>query len=116
MSEYDMNERDGNVESVNAFGGRQSEIPCRFDLIPACALHEVAKVLKEAAKKYGEGNWRRITLEDHLSHALRHGYRACEAHRTGSEDPRGDLVRLACRALLALEIGLVGFEFGDENV
>jgi hypothetical protein len=89
---------------LNDQGGKQSATEYRFDLVPARALAEVAAVLKEGADKYGEWNWLKIAVSDHLNHSITHAY----AHLGGDrqEGPIGHLARNACRALFALEVAL----------
>ena len=64
------------VENEN--GGRQSDSPYGFHLIPASAIFDAAKVLKYGADKYGETfsnrNYTKICTVDHLNHALQHIY------------------------------------------
>lgn len=89
--------------AVNALGGKQSDTGTRFDLVPPRAIHEVAKVLKRGAEKYGEDNWHAISTKEHLEHLIRHAY----LHLQGdtSED---HLANVACRSLMALEIDRMG--------
>lgn len=86
---------------VNERGGKQSAIPYRCDLLPARATLAVAGVLAPGAVKYGENNWRNISVGEHVNHALTHlfAYLAGDA----SDD---HLSHAACRALMALEIHL----------
>jgi len=58
----------------NKEGGKQSNIPYRFDLIDAPALFNMASVYREGAEKYEPDNWRKISVEEHLNHALAHIY------------------------------------------
>lgn len=64
------------VENEN--GGKQSETPYGFHLIPPSAIFEAAKVLKYGADKYGETfesrNYNKIDTNSHLNHALQHIY------------------------------------------
>lgn len=83
------------VENEN--GGRQSDTPYGFHLVPTSAIFDAAKVLKYGADKYGETfdkrNYTKISSIDHLNHALQHIY----AHLAGdkSDDHLGHaLVRL----------------------
>lgn len=57
---------------TNEFGGKQSRVAARFDLIPAETLQQVALVLGRGAEKYGVDNWKLITVDEHLNHALNH--------------------------------------------
>jgi len=88
----------------NSSGGAQSDIPYRLDLVPARALLKVAECLKEGVEKYGEWNWLKVSVPEHLNHGIMHGY----AHLGGdrSEGSVGHLVRQSCRALFALEVAL----------
>lgn len=85
--------------TVNALGGKQSDTGTRFDLMPPKAIHEVAKVLKRGAEKYGENNWHAIPTREHLEHLIRHAYLWLDGDT--SED---HLANVACRGLMALEI------------
>jgi hypothetical protein len=83
--------------TVNKNGGKQSETPYGFHLIPPSAIFDAAKVLKYGAEKYGETfgdrNYTKIDSVDHLNHALQHIY----AHLAGDtqDDHLGHaLVRL----------------------
>jgi len=60
--------------TVNERGGKQSALGYRFDLIDPQTLFTLASILYEGAIKYGEWNWRRLTVEDNLNHALAHIY------------------------------------------
>lgn len=64
--------------TVNKNGGKQSDTPYGFHLVPASAIFDAAKVLKYGADKYGETferrNYNKISTVDHLNHALQHIY------------------------------------------
>lgn len=64
------------VENEN--GGKQSDTPYGFHLLPISALFDAAKVAKYGADKYGETfssrNYTKIDTLDHLNHALQHIY------------------------------------------
>jgi hypothetical protein len=57
---------------VNATGGRQSSLPYRCDLLQPHALLHIAKIMQYGAARYGENNWHRITVAEHLNHAITH--------------------------------------------
>lgn len=84
---------------INEHGAKEAATPFRFDLVPPLALAEVAEILAEGAKKYGEGNWRGLSIETNLNHALQHIY----AHLSGDENER-HLSHAACRLMFALDI------------
>lgn len=87
--------------ATNDRGGSQSYIPVRFDLIDAKALFEMAKVLDTGARKYGEDNWRLISVNDHLNHMLMHTF----AYLAG-DDTDDHLSHILCRATFALGVTL----------
>lgn len=63
--------KDGDLY-VNEYGGRQSYVSCRLDLIPPENLLLLGQCLGFGAKKYGEWNWRQIPSQENLNHALVH--------------------------------------------
>ncbi len=67
---------------TNEKGGSQSRIPVRFDLVDGNAMFAMCAVLHEGAEKYGEGNWRRIDIPDHLNHLIMHAYAYLAGDRT----------------------------------
>jgi hypothetical protein len=84
---------------VNLDGGKQSVLDYRFDLIDPLPLFRLAAILGEGALKYGRWNWRRITLEDNLNHALSHIF----AHLAG--DTQDDhLGHAFCRLHFAMSM------------
>jgi hypothetical protein len=95
----DLSQIVGNQETVtNSQGGKQSRLDVRFDLIPALPLFKVASVLKEGATKYGEWNWKKISMVDHINHALSHIY----AYLAGDKSDE-HLTHAACRILFAID-------------
>ena len=64
------------VENEN--GGRQSDTPYGFHLLPISAMFDAARVAKYGADKYGETrldrNYTKIHSDDHINHALQHIY------------------------------------------
>lgn len=82
---------------VNESGGKQSASPYRMDLIDPKAILEISKVLSEGAEKYGEDNWKQISVKDHLNHLLVHIY----AYLAGDKSDE-HLSHSACRAIFAL--------------
>ena len=62
----------------NALGGKQSETPYAFHMLPPEAMFAAAQTAGYGAKKYGETfsdrNYVKIQTEDHLNHALQHVY------------------------------------------
>lgn len=62
----------------NEKGGKQSNTPYGFHLLPISALFDAAKVAKYGADKYGETfdkrNYTKIDTIEHLNHAIQHIY------------------------------------------
>lgn len=85
----------------NEQGGGQSASPYRLDLVDPKALLDISKVLKEGADKYGENNWKKISINDHLNHLLVHVY----AYLAGDKSDK-HLAHAACRAIFALGVEL----------
>jgi hypothetical protein len=61
----------------------------------------MAKVLSEGAEKYGEQNWRKIDIPDHLNHLLMHTYAYLAGDTTDEH-----LSHILCRATFALGVSL----------
>lgn len=86
----------------NKTGGKQSDIPYRFDLLPPLSLAKVAQILKNGADKYGENNWHKIPVNENINHAIAHlvAYLA--------NDNQEDHLRNAlCRIFFASEVDLM---------
>ena len=96
---------------VNEVGGRQSAVPYRCDLLPPHATLAVAGVLKSGAEKYGPTNWHNIPVADHLNHLLVHVFAYLAGDRQDDH-----LAHAACRALMALELGLPTAELADGDL
>ena len=85
--------------ATNEQGGKQSATPYRFDLVPAKAMFALAHVVAEGAKRYEKDNWRKISVADHLNHALQHIY----AYMAGDEQD-DHLGHALCRLAFAVEL------------
>lgn len=60
---------------VNSSGGKQSKAVGAFHLLDSKVMIDLAKVLQRG-EKYGRDNWRLISCEEHLNHALCHVFAA----------------------------------------
>lgn len=97
---------------TNKYGGRQSKLSVRFDLIPQWPLMAVSNVLYHGAVKYGENNWQGITTREHVNHALNHiseflltkeGY--VDAAKLSEED---HIIHAICRLMFAYHVETFG--------
>jgi 5'-nucleotidase len=86
---------------VNENGGKQSKLDYRFDLFDPMPLFQLANIVATGAEKYGEWNWRRISVEENLNHALCHIF----AHLAGDEQD-DHLGHAFCRLMFALSVHL----------
>lgn len=93
---------------TNEKGGSQSYVPVRFDLIDGQALFAMAGVLHVGAEKYGENNWRKIPIEDHLNHLIMHAYAYLSGDRTDEH-----LSHIMCRAMFAQGVAFDEKETND---
>lgn len=91
--------------TVNEKGGGQSSVPVRFDLIDGKALFNMAHVLDEGAKKYGDNNWRLINVEDHLNHLIMHAYAYLSGDRSDEH-----LSHIMCRAMFAQAVAITNHD------
>jgi len=82
---------------TNAEGGKQSATIYRCDLFDASAMLGISAVLHKGAEKYGEDNWRNLSVEENLNHLLMHVY----AYLSG-DNSDDHLSHAACRAIFAL--------------
>lgn len=83
--------------TVNKKGGKQSDTIYRCDLLDPAAMLSVCAVLNSGAEKYGEDNWRNLSINENLNHLLMHVF----AYLNG--DTSDDhLSHAACRAIFAL--------------
>ena len=87
--------------------GLQTPIEESYTAIPPLALAKVARVMSSGTRKYGVRNWDRITVADHLDHAIRHGYLYVMGDTTDEPDGITHLAHMACRALMALEVEML---------
>lgn len=102
---------------VNEHGGKSSALGARYDLIPMHALREVARVLHHGEQKYGADNWRLLSVQENLNHALGHLVVFQASFQKAGLDGPSALVELshaATRCLMALDTLIVGQAGVDE--
>lgn len=87
--------------------GLQTPIDESYTAIPPLALAKVACVMSSGTRKYGVRNWDKISVSDHLDHAIRHGYLYVMGDTTDEPDGITHLAHMACRALMALEVEMI---------
>jgi hypothetical protein len=100
----------GKPIATNAMGGKQSALERRFDLISPIAMQRLAHVLWYGAQRYGDDNWRGITADDHLNHAIDHVYEFLAGDNL--EDHLGHAF---CRIMMALDIAETGVVVQGED-
>lgn len=84
---------------VNEHGGKQSKVEYAFDQLDPLAMFQLAGIIQKGAEKYGRDNWKKITTEEHLNHALQHIF----AHLAG--DKQDDhLGHAFCRLMFAIVV------------
>lgn len=89
--------------ATNKYGGRQSKMEHRFDLISPTAIMKLAHVLEYGSRRYGVDNWKVIEVNDHLNHALFHIYAYL------AQDSKEDhLSHAFARVMMAIEIDAHG--------
>jgi hypothetical protein len=86
---------------TNGAGGRQSKTEFAVGSADPLATLAMAKVQAEGDAKYGKDNWRLISEDDHLSHALTH----IALHRIG-DDSEAHLAHALTRLHMALAMHL----------
>lgn len=57
---------------VTPQGGKHSKIGMAFHHLDAGLMLTLASILYQGGAKYGRNNWKNISVEDHLNHALTH--------------------------------------------
>ena len=71
---------------VNEKGGKQSDSPYAFHMIPVSSILAAAEVCSYGAKKYGETigdrNYTKIPTAEHINHAIAHMYAYLAGDRT----------------------------------
>jgi hypothetical protein len=65
-------------------------------------MRVMAGILGTGAAKYGEENWRLISLRDHVNHAVAHLYAALRHERLGQPGAEDDLGNALCRVMFAV--------------
>lgn len=99
-------------------GGVQSKLDVNWSLVDFNWLYDVASVMTEGRKKYNDpdsSNWRKVTIGEHIEHALAHTIAAAQLLKIADELPAGSpqlpvlldealvhLSHLSCRAMGAV--------------
>jgi len=79
--------------------GKQAFVRARYDCIDPIALRLVAECVGFGARKYGEDNHKKISVRDHLNHAVNH----ILEHRIGDQSEM-HLVHAIARLFFAVEL------------
>lgn len=94
---------------INERGGKQSMTPYGFHLLDPHAMFALARILKYGADKYGQDNWRLISVPEHLNHALQHIF----AYLAGDTQDE-HLEHALCRLHMAVAVALEDKRFADK--
>lgn len=84
---------------TNDQGGKQSKSLYRLDLVPPLALLKVGEELSKGLEHYPPDNWKLISIEDHLNHALIHLYAWIAGDKSDDH-----LSHATCRLLFATDL------------
>lgn len=84
---------------VNEHGGKQSKVNYAFTQLDPLAMFQLAGILQNGADKYGRDNWKKITTDEHLNHALQHIF----AYLAGDEQD-DHLGHAFCRMMFAIVV------------
>jgi hypothetical protein len=96
--------------TVNEYGGKQSKLPSRMDIISPEALLALGEVLAYGAEKYEVNNWMKIPRDSHIGHVIFHALKALQ----GDERERfRHTWHMLCRAMFACHMDIV---YGLEGV
>lgn len=94
---------------TNSAGGKQSKLYVAYNLVDPWALEALSHIYHRGAIKYAPDNWRNISIEDHVNHAMHHLVQASKAltrERLNSVSPFYDdedhLAHALCRLTFAL--------------
>ena len=86
----------------------------RLDLLPAIALQQIAEVLTDGAKKYGDHNWRKGFDWSRLySAAMRHLTSHMNGENLDPETGRSHLAHAACNLMFLLEFE--AYKLGNDD-
>lgn len=107
MSDFISTVTSPNAKTItNSFGGSQSLVEVRFDLVDGPALFAMSHVLYTGAIKYGANNWRKIDVSDHLNHLIMHAYGYLSGDKSDEH-----LSHIMCRAMFAQAVSIQGGPF-----
>ena len=99
-----------NAEIItNEKGARQSYLPYRFDLIPKEVMQMLANIFKYGADKYEAYGWVKISVDDHINHAIAHLYNYLDERRynESTDEVEPELAHAFCRLAFACYIASV---------
>lgn len=94
-------------------GSKDDSGKARTDLLPVAALVEVSRVFEFGAGKYGEYNWKGLSVSRLYGAALRHLFAWWRGQDDDDETGRSHLAHAACCVLMALEQMLDRREYDD---
>lgn len=91
-------------------GGRHSAIGVALHQLDPALMLALGKVLYSGTQKYGRNNWRDISVEDHINHALNHIW----GHALG-DDQDDHMVHAILRLMFAWVVDAEGGPYRADN-
>ena len=108
---------------TNAAGGRQSKLYNMFILLAPHAQLALTSILRKGGIKYEFENWRKISVEEHINHAMNHINNwlmwQVELRTVGEKATRpaeDELAHAYCRIMFAVELETLEYGIHDEHL
>ena len=108
---------------TNEAGGRQSKLYNMFILLAPHAQLALTSILRKGGIKYEYENWRKISVEEHINHAMNHINNwlmwQVELRTVGEKATRpaeDELAHAYCRLMFAVELETLEYGIHDEHL
>src|SRR5687768_5903878 len=105
-------------------GGRQSKLLHMFVLLAPHAQEALTSILRKGGIKYEYENWRKISVEDHVNHAMYHinnwlkwrvAIRTMGPNEIVARPAEDELAHAYCRLMFAVELETIQYGPHDEH-
>lgn len=87
----------------NERGGKQSDTPYAFHLLPPKAMFAFARDMEVGSHRYAKDNWKKIDIDEHLNHAMQHIFAYLAQDKQDNH-----LGHALCRLAFAVEMEIEG--------